>query len=103
MRHLRRSGSSDFPAAKPARVWILVEEVETGSDPEGNTYTILSAHTRAEGANEARDEWRRAHGFDDHAFNCGHHKGNEECDGQDDSDWCQCGLGATIDEVEVQR
>ena len=71
----------------------MIEEIELGTGPDGETYWVLSAHRSKANADDAVDAWRKVHGDDgEHAFV-----------GDEDSDWCGgCGLGVVISEVEVQ-
>lgn len=74
-------------------VWLVIEEIETGQMEGGGTYAILGAYLSEEGADFARDEWRKHHGEPDHEFV-----------GDADADWCgQCGHGVTVESVEVSE
>lgn len=79
----------------PTRAWILVEEVESGSNAAGDTYCVLSAHLSESGAQAAEAAWMQEHEGDSaesHAF-----KGNP-----DEDDWCErCGCCVRIQEIPV--
>ena len=73
-------------------IWLVIEEIEAGTGPDGATYWVLSAHRSQANADDAVDAWRAGHGDDgEHAFV-----------GDADSDWCaECGFGVVISEMEV--
>lgn len=75
----------------PNTIHLLIEEIETGSWPDGSTYCVLGAHRSAKGADDAMAKWRSRHGEPPHA-----------AVHEDDDGWCsQCGCSASVERVEL--
>jgi len=76
------------------KIWLLVEEVETGTAADGSTNCVLSAHRTEKGADDARDAWRAA--------KCEGTSKPHEMD--ENNDWClTCGFGVTVDSTELSE
>lgn len=73
------------------QVYLLVEEIATGTFADGTTYAVLSAHGTATGVKAAEKAWRFTHGEPPHAFST--------AEGAD-AHWCAvCDSGVTVDQV----
>lgn len=78
------------------KVYLVVEEPETGYYADYDNHLTLSAHRTERGAEAAVEEWRASHegpmGEEAHAF-----EGGDACE-----HWCSCGLGVHVEDVELR-
>lgn len=81
------------------RIWLLIEEPESGTFADGSTHSVLAAYSSAIEADEARAKYGtegRCESGELHVFT--------EPDKPLSFTWCRrCGNGVTVEEVEVPR
>lgn len=82
------------PPPTPATVHLVIEEQESGTDANGGTYCVLSAHATQADADAAVDAWRASHEA------CCPPPPDEDEDRWENG-WCSCGIGVTQEEVQV--